>query len=247
MEFDKLFDNPDPVKAFSFDEAVAEVFDNMVERSVPFYNEIQRMVVELSARYVRPGGCVYDLGCSTATTLCLLGEAVSDPSVKLIGIDNSKPMLEKARTKLEQRRFADRIELRLLDLCEQVDLAGAGVVLMNWTLQFVDPGKRDALIQRIYNSLSLKGCFICCEKLVVADDSLNRDYIDFYHAFKRRKGYSNREIEKKREALNNVLVPYPEENNVEILRRNGFQSIDVFFRWYNWAGFIAIKDPKRSG
>ena len=46
---------------------------------------------------------------------------------------------------------------------------------------------------------------------------------------------------RKREALENVLVPYRVDENVELLKRCGFTTVDTCFRWLNWAAFVAIK------
>ena len=242
MGVDHLFESGDPVADFRFDEKVAAVFDDMVARSVPLYQEVQRMVVDLAGTFARPGTKVVDLGCSTATTLCLLGQAIPDPTVRLIGVDSSEPMLEKAREKLARFGLADRVELVRRDLAGPLDLSGASVVLMNWTLQFVRPLHRDDLARRIHEGLVEKGCFLLSEKITASPSLLNRLYIDFYHRFKRRNGYSDPEIARKREALENVLVPYREEENVQLLRRAGFGVVDVFCRWYNFASFLAIKD-----
>jgi tRNA (cmo5U34)-methyltransferase len=139
MGTDQLFDSSECAKEFVFDENVAEVFDDMVERSVPFYHEIQRMVVELAAGFLGGGDKIFDLGCSTATTLCLLAGSVADPGVELIGIDNSAAMLKKARDKARVLGLSDRIKFIRQDLSEPVDFSSAGVVIMNWTLQFVRP------------------------------------------------------------------------------------------------------------
>ena len=242
MSVDTLFESTDPVQDFQFDEKVAAVFDDMVTRSVPLYQEVQRMVVELAAGFARPGTKVIDLGCSTATTLCLLGQALKDPAIRLIGVDNSAPMLEKAREKLDRFGLADRVDLICQDLAAPLDLDGASVVVMNWTLQFVRPLRRDELVRQIHDGLCEKGAFLLSEKIAASSTFLNRLYIDMYYRFKRRNGYSNQEIARKREALENVLVPYREEENLQLLRGAGFGVVDVFFRWYNWASFLAIKD-----
>jgi tRNA (cmo5U34)-methyltransferase len=112
---------------------------------------------------------------------------------------------------------------------------------MNWTLQFVRPLRRDAVVRDIHSRLVPGGCMILLEKVLCAESLLNRLYIDLYYDFKKREGYSESEIATKRESLENVLVPYRVEENIVLLQRNGFGVVDVFFRWYNWAGFIAVK------
>jgi tRNA (cmo5U34)-methyltransferase len=233
------------IEDFEFNESVARIFDDMLVRSIPFYSEIQRMTVELAARFVQPGSEVVDLGCSIGTTLVALAAGIGDASVKMIGVDNAPPMLARAQSNLEATGVLQRCELREADLNGDFKVGNASVVIMNWTLQFVRPVNRDRVIRRIYDGLRDQGCLIVVEKVLADDSMLNRMYIDLYYDFKRRNGYSSMEISEKRERLENVLIPYHIDDNLQLLRRNGFQIDDVFFRWYNWAGFLAIKQETR--
>lgn len=228
---------------FKFDERVATVFDDMLIRSVPFYVEQQSMIREIGAKFHIPGTDVYDLGCSTATTLINLCGAINSPA-KFIGYDNSAPMLEKARQKVDQHGLSSRVELRLADLNEETPTLGlenASVVTMCWTLQFIRPLRRDSLIKSIYNGLRDGGVLVVAEKLLTNSSDMNRFFIDFYYSFKRRNGYSDDEIYNKREALENVLIPYRISENHELFRRNGFQIVETFFQWFNFAGFLCVK------
>jgi tRNA (cmo5U34)-methyltransferase len=240
MKRDTVFATDGPINDFKFDESVADVFDDMVSRSVPMYGEMQKMLAQLGAQYVQEDSTVYDLGCATGTTLVNLARHIPG-SVRLVGIDLAAPMLEEARRKCAKYGLAERCELRSMDLNEPLDLKDASLVIMAWTLQFVRPLRRDALIRSIYDGMRPKGILLIAEKVLVADPALNRLYIDFYLNYKRSQGYSELEISKKREALENVMIPYRVEENVELLQRNGFPVVDTFFRWYNWAGFLAIK------
>jgi tRNA (cmo5U34)-methyltransferase len=225
---------------FAFDGKVAGVFDDMVGRSVPYYDEIQRMTCELAADFAQPGSAVYDLGCSTGTTLLQLHPRL-DPSVRLIGIDNSQPMLDQAAEKLALARTTRDVELRLADIESTGPLPQASVVLMVLTLQFVRPLHRDRIARRIYDGMQKNGVLIIVEKLLSADSTLNRLFIDHYYDYKRRQGYSDMEISQKREALENVLIPYRMEENVALLKDAGFTHVEDFFRWYNFSGIVAVK------
>jgi tRNA (cmo5U34)-methyltransferase len=238
---DKVFNEPiDRAVDFKFDETVAAVFDDMVSRSVPSYMEIQRMLVELGAYFTTAGSNVYDLGCSTGTTLAMLHRALQ-VDARLCGIDASYEMLEQCRDKLEVLGLADSIELRREDLDVGVKIENASVVMLVLTLMFVRPLNREKLMSSIYSGLNDNGCLLLVEK-VLGDGSLfNRLFIERYYAFKRRMGYSDLEIAQKREALENVLVPYRLHENRELLLRVGFREVEVFFKWYNFAGFVAVK------
>jgi tRNA (cmo5U34)-methyltransferase len=225
---------------FRFDREVATVFDDMVTRSVPFYVEIQRMIAEMAADFAAPDSAVYDFGCSTGTTLLNLHPRLH-PSVRLVGIDESQEMLDKCREKLRESGLNRPFELQCLDLNDGVRIQDASVVLLILTLQFIRPLNRDRLIADVYRGLRPNGCLLVVEKVLGEDSLLNRLFIKYYYEFKRRNGYSELEITQKREALENVLVPYKVLENRELLLRTGFRYVDVFFKWYNFSGMIAVK------
>lgn len=225
---------------FVFDARTAGVFDDMLGRSVPFYSEIQRMTGELAADFAVPGTNLYDLGCSTGTTLLAL-EPLVDPSVHFVGIDNSPEMLDKARGKLGQLPSGRRCDLVLSDLHELGRVENASAVILTLTLQFVRPLHRERLIRAICEGTNEQGCLILVEKLTESDTLFNRLFIDYYYAMKRRHGYSDLEISQKREALENVLIPYRLEENRDLLLLAGYSKFQVFFRWYNFVGMIAVK------
>jgi tRNA (cmo5U34)-methyltransferase len=225
---------------FAFGREVARVFDDMLGRSVPFYGEMQRMIGEMAVDFATPGSQIYDMGCSTGTTLLDLHMRL-DPSVRFIGVDNSEDMLNKCRQKLTQAGFDRPYDLQCLDLNAAVPISNASIVLMILTLQFVRPLYRDRLIGDIYNGLNENGCLFLVEKVLGEDSLFNRLFINYYYEFKRRNGYSDLEITQKREALENVLIPYKLLENREMLLRAGFRYVEVFFKWYNFCGIVAVK------
>jgi tRNA (cmo5U34)-methyltransferase len=237
---DKVFSRKSAATDFAFGKEVAGVFDDMVERSVPFYREVQRMISEMAADFAVEGSTVYDLGCSTGTTMLLL-DPVLPPGVKFVGIDNSNEMLERCRAKLAANKFDREHELRCADLNNGIQIENASLVLMVLTLQFIRPLNRDKLIERILAGLNTNGALILVEKVIGEDSLFNRLFIKYYYDMKRKNGYSELEIAQKREALENVLVPYKLLENREMLIRSGFRYCDVFFKWYNFCGLIAVK------
>ena len=237
---DKLFALPRKSKDFTFDAETAMVFDDMVNRSVPFYGEIQRMVCELSRDFAVPGTNLYDIGCSTGTTLLHL-DKILDPSIKLIGIDNSREMLNKFSEKIAEQKTGRDILTLESDLNSPQSFENASVFLSLLTLQFVRPLNRERLIKNIFSGCCDNGCLILVEKVTGSSTKLNRLYIEHYYDFKRRSGYSELEISQKREALENVLIPYHREENQELLLNAGFSHVEEFFRWYNFIGIIALK------
>lgn len=237
---DEVFKEAQPIADFAFGEKVAAVFDDMLDRSVPFYSEIQRMISEIAADFAVEGSSIYDLGCSTGTTMINLHRIVH-PSVKIVGVDNSKEMLKRCATKLAEANFDRPHDLLTADLNHGVEIQNASMVLMVLTLQFVRPLYRDTLIKSILDGLNGNGCLILVEKVIGEDSLFNRLFINYYYEMKKKHGYSEMEISQKREALENVLIPYKLMENREMLLRAGFRYCDVFFKWYNFMGMIAVK------
>jgi tRNA (cmo5U34)-methyltransferase len=250
MNRDTLFERSDSqASAFEFNAQVAAVFDDMLARSIPFYSVQQEMLCELGAKFWIPGTRVYDLGCSTGTTLVNLSR-ILDGSALFVGYDNSAPMLAQARENIRTQGLEERIEVRHGDLngpLDELEFEHTSLVTMCWTLQFIRPLQRDRLIRWIYDGLCEHGALLVTEKVLTNDSDMNRFFIELYYDFKRRNGYSENEILRKREALENVLIPYRMTENIELFRRNGFEIVEPFFQWYNFAGFLCIKNPRRSG
>jgi len=237
---DEVFRETESVGDFNFGEKVASVFDDMLDRSVPSYQEIQRMIAEMAADFAAEGTNVYDLGCSTGNTLLNLDVSVGK-RVKFIGVDYSEEMLKRCRQKLIERGFQHEHELLCADLNQGIRIENASMVLMVLTLQFVRPLYRDTLVKAILQGLNENGCLILVEKVLGEDSVFNRLFIKYYYDLKKRHGYSEMEIAKKRESLENVLVPYKLLENREMLLRAGFRYCEVFFKWYNFCGIVALK------
>ncbi|MDY0120940.1 MAG: carboxy-S-adenosyl-L-methionine synthase CmoA [Sulfurimonas sp.] len=233
---DKVFTKPIK-KQFEFDQEVAAVFDDMLLRSVPFYKESQKITEFFALKKLQEGGVMYDLGCSTATLLLSIHRKLSSQA-KLIGIDNSEAMLEQARKKCEA--YGADVEVVYGDILSY-DYLSADLFVSNYTLQFVRPLVREELVKKIAHSLKDEGVFIFSEKVISHHPKLNKDLIECYYDFKKEQGYSEYEIMQKREALENVLVPYSEEENIKMAKSCGFSHCEVVFRWANFATFIATK------
>jgi tRNA (cmo5U34)-methyltransferase len=237
---DQLFMENAPATDFRFDQKTAKVFDDMVSRSVPFYHEIQRMTGEIAADFAVEGTNLYDIGCATGTTLDLL-DCVVGPGVTFVGVDNSAEMLEKARQKLEAKNSRRSVKFIRADIHREAVVHDASVVVMNLTLQFIRPLHRESVLRQIVNGMRDQSCLILVEKLIFSDSLFNRLFIRYYYDMKRRNGYSEVEISQKREALENVLIPYRPEENRELLLHSGFTYVEEFFRWYNFTGILAVK------
>jgi tRNA (cmo5U34)-methyltransferase len=240
---DELFaDQQMAARDFVFDEEVASVFDDMLERSVPHYAEVQRMVVELAVRFLVDGATVYDIGCSSGTTLAGIAEAIPlGCKIRLVGIEPAVGMREQAAKKLAPAGLVHSVEFWSQPVEEYERLPDAQVIVMLYTLQFLRPMVRLRIMRTLYHSLRPGGCLIFAEKILASDPGFRRIFIDLYHAYKNRNGYSATEIACKREALENVLIPFTDEENQAMLREAGFSQRERLFQWYNFAAYIAVK------
>ena len=227
------------IKPFEFNEAVAQVFDDMVSRSVPFYHEIHRLCVDLIMRSYQGLGNIIDLGCSTGTTIELISNELKKKNQHghFIGVDTSAPMLKLAAEKCSQ---VENLVLKQEDMCA-TDFNNSEVVILNYTLQFLPLEKRLSLLKKIYEGLRPGGLVIISEKIYSPSSPMQDLITDLYYDFKKRNGYSELEIAQKREALENVLVPLSAKDQVHLMVNAGFEDSEMLFRWYNFASFLGQK------
>lgn len=224
-------------KQFEFDASVASVFDDMAARSIPFYKENLTLIARLLCAMLKENDTVIDLGCSTANTLLMLHKYSKVP-LHLLGFDNAEAMLAIARQK--SQAYGANLVLDKADITA-LAIPRANAIVANYTLQFIRPPKRALLVESVYNALCSGGVFIFSEKIVHEDGVLSKAMIDVYLDFKREQGYSDFEIAQKREALENVLVPYTEQENKEMALKAGFSGVETLFKWGNFATYLAKK------
>jgi tRNA (cmo5U34)-methyltransferase len=209
----------------------------MLSRSVPFYDEVRKLVISLILSEQKEGLKVLDLGSSTAKFLLDLHSKM-DVSMQLKGLDNSQAMLDRAEQKCQA--FGANIDLELADMLSY-EYHQEDVIVANYTLQFIRPMQRVELIKKLYDGLSDEGIFIFSEKVVFEDKRLDKELIDIYYDYKKEQGYSEYEIAQKREALENVLIPFTIEENIQMCKDAGFKSVDTIFQWSNFVTFVSKK------
>ena len=236
---DQLFNRINPeMGGFAFDENVAEVFDDMISRSVPLYSEVQQLIPVLARLLEHKPVKVVDLGCSTGTSLIALAESLPDFELELIGVDNSQAMLEQCHRKVDSLGLQDRISVYEDDI-RRFEFEDASIVLMNYTLQFVPIENRLDLLQRIRRSIQPGGFLVMSEKFIHDDVQVDKSLVELYFDYKRRNGYSELEISRKRDALENVLIPFSVKENEKLLREAGFEEFELILKWFNFGTFLA--------
>ena len=225
---------------FQFDEKVVRVFPDMISRSVPGYELVVPMTGMLARRYVQPQSRIYDLGCSLGASSLAMALAVQAEDVGIIAVDNSQAMVEKCRQRVADSDATTPVEVRLENILD-TKIENASVVVLNFTLQFLDRGQRAGLVERISAGMRRGGALIISEKICFEDDQEQQNQTDWHHDFKRTQGYSELEIAQKRNALEEVLQPDTESRHIERLEKAGLSNPRRWFQCFSFASYIAFK------
>ncbi|MCT8823960.1 carboxy-S-adenosyl-L-methionine synthase CmoA [Glaesserella parasuis] len=241
MSKDALFSAPiEKLGDFTFDESVAEVFPDMIQRSVPGYSNIITAIGMLASRFVTDQSNVYDLGCSRGAGILSIRRNVEKAGVRIIGVDNSEPMVERCRRHLEAYHSDIPVEI-LCDDIRHIEIKNASMVVLNFTLQFLPREDRLALLRKIYQGLNPNGVLVLSEKFTFEDNTINELLIDLHHTFKRANGYSELEVSQKRTALENVMRTDSIDTHKARLKEAGFSQVDLWFQCFNFGSMITIK------
>ncbi|WP_429945781.1 carboxy-S-adenosyl-L-methionine synthase CmoA [Bibersteinia trehalosi] len=225
---------------FTFDESVAEVFPDMIQRSVPGYSNIITAIGMLAERFVTDNSQVYDLGCSRGAGILSVRRNVKTQNVRIIGIDNSEPMVERCRSHINAYQSSIPVDIHLGDI-RNVEIENASMVILNFTLQFLPPHDRLALLKKIYQGLKPNGVLVLSEKFTFENQAMNELLIDLHHTFKRANGYSELEVSQKRTALENVMRTDSIDTHKQRLQQAGFSQVELWFQCFNFGSMIAIK------
>lgn len=234
------------ITPFQFNKDVAEVFDDMLTRSVPLYWESIKQQARMTRRFYREKTRIYDLGCSHGNQGMEILDSFGTEPFAMTAVDSSQPMIEKYSKRLSTLEAGQSIDQgQLIDLVcrpmEEISIDNASVVVINLTLQFLDPEKRDSLIGTIYQGLCPGGILMLTEKTIHPGLEFNDLEQDFYCQFKRENGYSDLEISQKRDALEKVLIPESVDAHRDRLISAGFSKVNVWMKWFNFTSILAIK------
>lgn len=242
MARDEIYRNQDrPAAPFEFSEAVVKVFPDMIERSVPGYRLLLDYTGLLVGRAVRSGTRIYDLGCSLGAATLAARRAVHVDGVEIVAVDRSPDMVARCRDVIEADNSRVPVEVIEADV-RDLPIENASLVLVYYTLQFLPLAERDALVQRIHDGMVPGGVLVLAEKLAF-EPPAHQDWLDtHHHDFKRSQGYSDLEIARKRQALDNVLVPETRQQHHARLETAGFTNVVDWFQCFNFAAIAAVRD-----
>jgi len=238
---DLIYSTPQTqVKDFTFDAQVVEVFPDMILRSVPGYSTIIDTIGRLSQRFVQKNTCVYDLGCSLGAATLSMRKGIKENGCKIIAVDNSPAMVE--RCKMHINAFKGDTPVDVIEgNIQNIKIENASMVVLNFTLQFIEKSERQVLINNIASGINTGGILVISEKISHENSVINEHLIDLHHDFKRANGYSELEVAQKRTALENVMRTDSIEQHMTRLTNAGFKHVSPWFQCFNFISFIAIK------
>lgn len=225
---------------FKFDSEVAGVFEDMLNRSIPGYASIISTIGMLTKLYAKPDTNYYDLGSSLGAASLSMRRNIEHAGCRIIAVDNSEAMIKRSRELIDKDNSGIPVDLLCEDI-RNVTISNASVVVLNFTLQFISPDERNSVTQSIYNGLNPGGLLVLSEKVIFEDEKMNERQVKRYHEFKRLNGYSDTEINRKKEALENVLIPDTQEEHFERLSRCGFTTYDIWHQLFNFISIVAEK------
>ena len=235
-----VVDHTVPEGRWAFNAEVTQVFENMLSRSIPQYEVMRRACFEVACRYVQPKTAIVDLGCSRGEAIQALLDRYGAQN-RFVGVEVSEPMLVAARERFRGYIDCGVVDIRQMDLRWEYPPVVASVTLSVLTLQFTPIEYRQRIVSDVYRRTQEGGAFILVEKILGSSAEIDRALVETYYSLKREHGYSEEEIERKRLSLEGVLVPVTAKWNEELLRDAGFRQVDCFWRWMNFAGWVAVK------
>lgn len=226
------------MKSWNFNGDIPKIFDKHVEKSVPLYNEIQNLIINLGEFFIKDNSNILDIGCSTGTTIINLINNI-EKNFYITGVDVSKEMIETAEDNIKSINKVTKITL-LNDSILNINMENLDYVISNLTLQFLNLSDKEILCKNIYNGLNKGGALIVFEKVYSKEPMYQDIYNQLYYDFKEDKGFTDEEIRKKEKSLRGILRPMKDKDNLELLKSCGFM-VEECFRYLNFIGYLCIK------
>lgn len=242
IDKDDIYRQPlDQVSDFQFDERVVRVFPDMIRRSVPGYELVLELLALAARQFSQPASNIYDLGCSLGAATLAMRRTIPHSDCRIIAVDNSNDMVQRCHEQIRRDNSIVEVDVIVADVLD-IDLANASLVVLNFTLQFIAPERRAALLQTIHSGLRPGGVLLIAEKLSFSDQRTQQLLDQWHQGFKRSQGYSDLEIAQKRQALENVMQPDTLETHQQRLQQAGFNHVCQWFQALNFAAVLARKE-----
>ncbi|MEJ2115293.1 MAG: carboxy-S-adenosyl-L-methionine synthase CmoA [Gammaproteobacteria bacterium] len=228
------------IEKFVFDDKVAGVFTDMIQRSVPGYTALNQLLPIVANQFIQENSNVYDLGCSLGEASISIANTITCSNVNIYAIDNSTAMISQLQSRLAELNLASSIQVIAKDLTE-IKICNGSFAILNYTLQFIDQSKRDDLINKICSGLNKQGALLLSEKITYEDEAEELLMQKLHENYKRQNDYSELEISQKREALEDVLVRDTHKQHIKRLHKSGFSKVTVLSKYLNFVSYLAIK------
>ncbi len=230
----------DKIENFIFDNKVASVFADMIKRSVPGYTALNQLIPIVAKKFMQPHSNCYDLGCSLGDVSLRIANTIQHDNINIFAVDNSPAMINR----LTKRLAALNVNTSVKPICRDVldiNLENAACVIVNYTLQFINPILRDEFMTKIYSGLNANGALLLSEKIMHEDVDEEALMWQLHAQFKRDHQYSDLEINQKRDALENVLIRDTHSQHMQRLHKAGFSKIFILAKFLNFVSYIAVK------
>ena len=230
----------DKVEKFVFDENVAGVFEDMIQRSVPGYTALNLLLPIVANQFIQENSNVYDLGCSLGEASIAIANVITHSNIKIHAVDNSFAMIKQLQGRLKSLNLESSIQLFNKDVTE-TDICNSSFTILNYTLQFIERSQRNSLINKIYSGLNKGGALLLSEKITYEDAEEDALMQQLHENYKRHNDYSEMEISQKREALEDVLARDTHEQHVGRMQKAGFSKVSILTKHLNFVSYLAIK------
>lgn len=235
-------DNVMPKGKWVFDEEVANCFEDMLSRSIPQYDVMRKTTFELASSFLENKKIfsLLDIGCSDGLGLVDYIKRFGSRG-QFVGVDCSEAMLKNAEERFKGYCDAGVCRFDNVDLREHFPVGYYDIIQSILSIMFIPIQYRQSIIQSVYDNLKPDGCFLFVEKVLGNSAKIDELFVDKYYDIKRQNGYTEEQIMRKKLSLEGVQVPVTSNWNVDLLKQAGFRYIDVYWRYLNFVGYIAIK------
>jgi len=221
---------------FSFNEEVTQVFEDMINRSVPGYISSLKMTKEITTKLFQKDSNFYDLGCSIGAVTNQVSDIVRTKKGNILAVDNSEAMINYCKSRIKDSHISF-----ILDDITKIEIENASVASLNFVLQFLEPSVRLNFLKGVFKGLIKGGALLLSEKFSFDSNKEEESVSRIHHSFKLSNGYSELEVSRKRDALEGVLISQSQAENEELLYESGFSEIRKVMKNLNFVTYVAIK------
>ena len=216
-----------------FNKDTVKVFDKHIENSVPLYKEFHKNIVDMSVYFAQRDTKIVDIGSSTGVLTYDLFKINQSRNITVIGLDIEKDMIAESSVRYPDINFKN---INALDF----DYTNSSVITIVLTLQFLSKSDRKLLLQKIYNEMNVGGAIFIVEKVRTSNLEIHDIYNDMYYDFK-RNNFNDTDILDKNISLRGIMKPLTLDENLNILKEVGFSEYEIFLKYNNFVGIMAIK------